>query len=405
MSKRIVIMGGGTFSPIRSHLSLSAPAFGTTARKLDQLFRDVSLRRNLKTERELILTKMADPENSSIVTNEDVSELIDELIQDKTVGTIILNMALCDYNVVIEDRGFHGERLNTSDGKIQLELEPSEKLVDKIRRKRPDIFLVGFKTTTNQTIDNQFLIALKMMKRSKCNLVLANDTVTRHNMIITPEESRYDYDTRGKALLDLTQFVLDRNDLTYNRTTFVKGSNVPLSAAPINFRKVMRYLVDNGGYIENNGNGFTPGHFCYKTSDDSFVSSQRTVNHNDLFENGMTRVSVLDKVFTAYGSNKPSVGARSQWMMFNAHPGYDCIVHTHNPMKDTSLFPVASQKPFQCGSLECGINTLNNLSDFNGIKAVMLDKHGSNIMFKSTMDAELIIKFINENIVLGTKII
>lgn len=32
--KKIIILGGGTFSPIRNHLSLCAPAFGTTAKYL-----------------------------------------------------------------------------------------------------------------------------------------------------------------------------------------------------------------------------------------------------------------------------------------------------------------------------------------------------------------------------------
>jgi len=36
--KKIIIYGGGTFSPIRNHLSLCATAFGTTARKLAEMF-------------------------------------------------------------------------------------------------------------------------------------------------------------------------------------------------------------------------------------------------------------------------------------------------------------------------------------------------------------------------------
>ena len=32
--KKIAILGGGTFSPVRNHLSLCAPAFGTTARQI-----------------------------------------------------------------------------------------------------------------------------------------------------------------------------------------------------------------------------------------------------------------------------------------------------------------------------------------------------------------------------------
>lgn len=44
MKKRVVIIGGGTFSHLRTHLALAAPAFGTTAK---QLFEKVYL--GLKT--------------------------------------------------------------------------------------------------------------------------------------------------------------------------------------------------------------------------------------------------------------------------------------------------------------------------------------------------------------------
>ena len=399
--KKIIVLGGGTFSPIRNHLSLCAPAFGTTARKLYQLFTE-SEKSNVT---KLVLTKMADPE-SELKTNEDVASFIDSLLGDESVGTIILNVAFCDFNAVIEHRGFHGERLKTADGNINLELTPSEKVVDAIRKKRPDIFLVGFKTTTNADVEIQFLSALKMMKRSKCNLVLANDTVTRKNMIITPEESRYEAGSREAVLKDLVKMVLDRNDLTYSRTVFNEATNIPMADAPESFQRVMQFLIDNGGYLENNGNGFTPGHFCYKVAGNEFVSSQRKVNHNEVFTRGMTRVNVESEKFIAFGTHKPSVGSRSQWLMMSKYTDYDCVVHTHNPLKVGSLIPLASQREFQCGSLECGLNTLNNLKDFdNGMKAVMLEKHGINLLFKSSMNSELVIGFIRKNVMLGVKTI
>lgn len=68
-----------------------------------------------------------------------------------------------------------------------------------------------------------------------------------------------------------------------------------------------------------------------------------------------------------------------------------------------SLIPIADQKPFQCGSLECGLNTTNNLMDFGIAKAVYLDKHGPNILFKSTENPDEVIEFIKSNIQLGVK--
>lgn len=394
--KRVVILGGGTFNPIRNHLSLAAPAFGTTARKIHKLI----------PNSELILTKMAD-HTSKYRSNKDIESLIDDLLLDDNLGTIIMNVALCDFETKIGniESGFNSERLKTANGNINIELSPSNKIISKIRVERPDIFLVGFKTTTNETTEDQFSIALKMMKKTKCNLVLANDTSNRRNMIITPEESTYSITTdRDEVLKELCSMIMSRNNLTYNRTNFIKEESRSINNTSKNFQEVLKFVIDNGGYIENNGNGFTPGHFCQKVGKSSFLSSQRKADHNKVFDEGLTLVEVEGDVFTAKGLRKPSVGARSQWLLLQEYPEYDCIIHTHNPQKEESLISKVEQKPFQCGSLECGLNTMNNIKDYDGIKAIFLEKHGVNILFKSSEDPEKIKEFIKNNIELGTKI-
>ncbi|MDB5164720.1 MAG: hypothetical protein JWL89_346 [Candidatus Saccharibacteria bacterium] len=40
-NKQIHIVGGGTIEPIRSHLALSAPAYGSTARQLGALCTEI----------------------------------------------------------------------------------------------------------------------------------------------------------------------------------------------------------------------------------------------------------------------------------------------------------------------------------------------------------------------------
>lgn len=395
---KTLILGGGTYQPVANHLALCAPAFGTTAKRLSEKI----------LGSELVLTKMADP-TSSLMTNEDVDNFLTEKLKDEEITTIILSVAFCDFKMKYGD--FHGTRFKTENGNITLELTPTEKVIKKIRLQRPDIFLVGFKTTTNETIEGQFLSALKMMKSTKCNLVLANDTVNRRNIIITPEESYYGETTnRENVLNELVEILTSRQNATYNRTNFILGDNYPITKLSNTFQTVVKFLIDNGGFLENNGNGFTPGHFCQKISDNSFVSSQRKANHNLVFENGMSLVEVSeDDKFTVTGTLKASVGARSQWLLLNDNKDYDCIIHTHNPAKLGHVLPITPQKPFQCGSLECGLNTLNHLRTYqNGsydyLKAVYLEKHGANILFKSTTDPNTIIDFIKNNLDLGIKV-
>jgi len=244
------------------------------------------------------------------------------------------------------------------------------------------------------------------MKRSKCNLVLANDVVTRNNMIITPEESIYgNTKDRDVCLNELVDIVLMRNNLTYNRTVHHLENSFDMKSTSTTFQKVVEFLIDNGGFIENNGNGFTPGHFCEKMSNDEFVSSQRKANHNNVFNEGLTLVKVLEDKFYSYGKRKPSVGARSQYLLLKDNPDYHCIIHTHNPLKESSNIPTTPQKPYQCGSLECGLNTKNNLKEMcEGIKAVYLEKHGANILFKKNLNYNYVINFIKDNIKLGEKV-
>lgn len=220
--KNIEIIGGGTVSYVRNHLALSAPAYGTTARKIEDLIREtISQELFDQSNIHLRLTKMADY-HSKLETIEDISQLVDRLIANPDTKIIFFNPALVDYNASVINRngsynfisasGKYETRLKTSDGEQKLLLVPADKIVGKIRKERKDIFLVAFKTTCGATPDEQFLTGLSLLKNNSCNLVLANDTKTRLNMIITPEQARYHVSTeRDEVLRDLVAMTLTRS--------------------------------------------------------------------------------------------------------------------------------------------------------------------------------------------------
>ena len=425
--KKIHIIGGGTFSHIRSHLELAAPAFGGTARKLDEMFQMEIDPMGAAFERvesvQLHLTKMADHQ-SKLVTNDDVSALLDQLIADPESDVIILNTALCDYDgsVMISQHGGanidHGvflrtpsgkyeERLKTNEGDRALIIRPADKLVGKVRKTRKDIFLVAFKTTTGATPDEQYLAGLNLLKANSCNLVLANDTVTRHNMIIAPEETRYFEGEREQCLAGLVNMVLARKDNTFTRSTVVDGAPVPFQTSelvPHNLRAVVNHLVAHGAYKPFRG--ATAGHFAVRLDEHNCLTSRRKTNYTA--EGGLDLVKVeydgLNKVI-AHGS-KPSVGGQSQRIVFEEHDGLDCIVHAHVPLRSDApdVIPVAPQWQNECGSHQCGANTSRNLTAFaQGIHAVMLEGHGPNIVFSRDTPAEAVIDFIERNFDLADK--
>jgi hypothetical protein len=413
--KNIEIIGGGTVFHVRNHLALCAPAYGTTARRLEDLLLDSD--DALPYEINCHLTKMAD-HRSYLETNADISKLVDELVANPETRIIFFNPALCDYEGAITTSGPVGyewsddittrsgkyeTRLQTSKGEQGMLLWPAPKIISKIRKTRKDIFLVAFKTTCGATEDEQFLTGLHLLKTTSCNLVVANDTKTRTNMIITPEQARYSVTTDREAMLEsLVQMTLSRAEGTFTRSTVVPGDSVPwdMEAIPHSLKAVVEHCIAKGAYKPFNGS--TVGHFAFKKNDSEFITSKRRVDFNKLSEVGMVlcKSTGPDEVI-AYGS-KPSVGGQSQRIVFKEHPEMDCIVHFHCPPKRgvaaSSIGSVRSQMEHECGSHQCGQNTSAGLKQAApGIKCVYLDNHGPNIVFSHKTPPWEVIDFINKN--------
>ncbi len=91
-NKRIVIYGGGTISYVRSHLALAAPAYGSTARKLAELTRELIP----EMDTDLRLTRMAG--GSHLETISDIAADLAPLLEDDLTKVIIMNAAMVDYH-------------------------------------------------------------------------------------------------------------------------------------------------------------------------------------------------------------------------------------------------------------------------------------------------------------------
>ena len=306
-NKKIVILGGGTNTYISNHLALSAPAYGTTAIKLEEKFRQHS---ENKMDVNLYLTKMAHPDcKDAPDTPEDIEALVDKLVADPDTRVIIFNVAMVDFKPTslftlesnsydaynpreITDKfGKYSGRLNTSKlPEVCLELSVQDKIINKIRRERKDILLVGFKTTCGATKEEQYQKGLKLCKDASANIVFVNDVdkdrittlkskiiekeklesilkyqhsisinlstiekeiqALQNNGLVTPEESSYWYNTRDEALDDLVQMVLDRSHLHFTRSTVVDSETISWDSKliPESFRVIFDYLRNAGAY-------------------------------------------------------------------------------------------------------------------------------------------------------------
>lgn len=178
--KNIHVFGGGTVQHIRNHLAICAPAYGGTANKIANQLTALGL--NVQLE----LTKMA-CSKSKMETNEDVADRVNELLNDESVKAIVFNVALCDFTGKIDDvqSGKYAERLKSRSGDLVMNLSPAPKILASIKTKRPDIFLVGFKTTAGADQDTQRALCNRQIEETGANVVFANDTVTRSNILVT----------------------------------------------------------------------------------------------------------------------------------------------------------------------------------------------------------------------------
>lgn len=403
--KKLVILSGGVTVDIADHFSISASAYGGTGRRLKDKFLN---HQDCKFDVNLLKSRMVDHEQYAFETYEELSTVVDELVQDMQVKVIVFNCAIPNFTA---DK--IGGRIETSTVNFLLEFYKLDKLVNRIRKTRKDIFLVSFKTTLGADKFEMYNAGCKLLKESSSNLVLVNDRKNSYNMIVTPEESVYSYTNNRDAVLDeLVQMTLDRSHLTFTRSTVVSHEGVKWSdeRIPSNLRQVVDWCIDNSAYKEGYpGSGVTVGHFACKLDSTTFITSKRKTNFNKLNEVGMVLIKTdgPDTVL-AYGG-KPSVGGQSQRIIFSEHGGMDGIVHFHCSMKSDCIndIPIVSQKEAECGSHECGKRTSKGLKEFivNGdkIKAVYLDQHGPNIVFSKHAKAENIIKFIQDNFDLKTK--
>ena len=388
------VFGGGTFFHVRPHLALAAPAFGATARRIASI-----LVGERGVDAELHLTRMA---GGDLDTNEDVARALDALVANPTTKIIFLSTALCDYEGHVVEHGVptasgkREPRLRTIEGPRELALTVAEKIIGRVRRARKDIFLVGFKTTTGADLRTQYEAGLDLLKKTSCNLVFCNDLHTRMNLVVTPELAHYHETTdRESALAGLVALTLRRSALTFTRTTLTPGALVAWTsdAVPTALRTVVDHCVARGAYRPFNN--VTVGHFAFKDGAE-LVSSRRKQNYNVAGGRDMVRVSFDGEQTIAHGA-KPSAGTTSQRAVLAAFPDMECIVHFHCPLRAGSDVPVRAQYDFECGSRECGENTRIGMRRFGELAAVMLDRHGPNIVFRRDVDPRAVIEFIEQN--------
>lgn len=124
-------------------------------------------------------------------TNADVRERLDSVLASADTRLIVFNVALCDFEGEIDNivSGKYAPRLKTREidpEGLLLRLRPADKLLGRVHSRRPDVHTVGFKTTAGADVHEQARRALALADEHHLTWVLANDTVTRTNLVYGP---------------------------------------------------------------------------------------------------------------------------------------------------------------------------------------------------------------------------
>jgi phosphopantothenoylcysteine synthetase/decarboxylase len=233
--KYIYVITGGTLVHISPHLSICAPAYGNVGKGIYKRLSEALKSKGLEQIYQvcLVRTKMAGTNAletemhlkrlgfaSKVETNHDVENLTRCLIGCDETLAIVMAAAICDFEPVeLTTKNISGETIWKSFGKNQkrlhqvesltLTMRPGMKIIDLIKSSRKDIFLVTFKTTAGVTEEETFEQALSNLRRSKSDLVFANDIQNQQNMIVSPRAERIKGTDRSSTLDILCQRLLD----------------------------------------------------------------------------------------------------------------------------------------------------------------------------------------------------
>jgi phosphopantothenoylcysteine decarboxylase/phosphopantothenate--cysteine ligase len=171
--KHILITAGPTWVPIDNVRVISNTSTGETGILLAQELRAQGARVTL------VLGPVADKGIRAHVKiirfrfYDELKNILIKEIRSKKYDVVIQSAAVSDYR----PSEIHDKKIKSGINNLKLFLKPTDKIIDRVKKLDPDVFLVGFKfepgTTKNTLIDR----AQSFIRRSKADLAVANTVV------------------------------------------------------------------------------------------------------------------------------------------------------------------------------------------------------------------------------------
>ncbi len=165
--KRVLVTAGATreyIDPIRYITNASSGKMGVA------IAEEAELR---GAEVTLIRTKGSVPsfvENQiEVETVEEMLEAIENELKSREYDVVVLAAAVSDFRV----KEKAGVKIKSGNS-LTLELEPTPKIIDRVKELQPSVFLVGFKAETGLSEEEMISAARRQIERAGSDLVVAN---------------------------------------------------------------------------------------------------------------------------------------------------------------------------------------------------------------------------------------
>ncbi|WP_099210936.1 bifunctional phosphopantothenoylcysteine decarboxylase/phosphopantothenate--cysteine ligase CoaBC [Thermococcus henrietii] len=165
VGKRVLVTAGATreyIDPIRYITNASSGRMGVAiAEEADFRGAEVTLIRTKGSVPSFVENQI------EVETVEEMLEAIENELKAKKYDVVVLAAAVSDFRV----KNKAGEKIKSGKS-LTLELEPTPKVIDRVKELQPDVFLVGFKAETSE--DKLIEEARKQIERAGSDIVVAN---------------------------------------------------------------------------------------------------------------------------------------------------------------------------------------------------------------------------------------
>ena len=167
--KRVLVTAGSTveyIDPIRVMTNLSSGKMGLAiAREAQRMGASVTLLYGHGTY-EAIIGKVI-----RVSTSEEMYKVLDSELSSKKHDIAIMAAAIADFKPARKSN----KKIDTKAGRVELSLIGTRKIIDEVKKKNKDIFLVAFKA--DYDVPDSVLIekAYKKMQESDADIIVAND--------------------------------------------------------------------------------------------------------------------------------------------------------------------------------------------------------------------------------------